>query len=167
MNVALVAAMAANRVIGYNGQMPWHLPEELKYFKELTMGKPIVMGRRTFQSIGRPLPGRQNIIVSRSAPVLPEPITVVRSPEQALRAAWPGKEIMVIGGGEIYQAFMPLATRLYLTEIELQTQGDTWFPEFNAGDWEATLLRDQPAHANNPLAFKAWRYDLKQAGDQV
>src|SRR5690554_2513281 len=111
--------MANNRVIGKNGDMPWHLPCELKYFKEITMGKPIVMGRTTFESIGRPLPGRRNIVISRQPHLLPDTIDAVSSPEEALALVSNAPEVMIIGGGQIYDCLLPHATRLYITHIDL------------------------------------------------
>lgn len=169
MHISLIAAMAHNRVIGKNGDMPWHLPGELQYFKSLTMGKPIVMGRKTFESIGRPLPGRHNIVVSRSAENLPAEVTVVPSPEAAIQAAQlraeeDGRqleELMVIGGGQIYAAFLPIATRLYLTHIDLNVDGDTWFPEYHPEHWHRTLLRDQAVDTENELAYRGYLYEKK------
>lgn len=169
MHISLIAAMAHNRVIGKNGDMPWHLPGELQYFKSLTMGKPIVMGRKTFESIGRPLPGRHNIVVSRSAENLPAEVTVVPSPEAAIQAAQlraeeDGRqleELMVIGGGQIYAAFLPIATRLYLTHIELNVDGDTWFPEYKPEQWQRTLLRNQAIDKENALAYRGYLYEKK------
>lgn len=169
MHISLIAAMANQRVIGKQGDMPWHLPGELQYFKSLTMGKPIVMGRKTFESIGRPLPGRHNIVISRSADNLPPEVTVVSSPEAAITAAQahaarqgsPLEEIMIIGGGQVYQAFLPHATRLYLTHIDLDVDGDTWFPEFQPELWQRTLLRDQAVDAENTLAFQGYLYEKK------
>lgn len=155
MDISLVAAMAANRVIGKEGQMPWHLPSELKYFKEITMGKPIVMGRRTFESIGRPLPGRHNIVISRNAPELPADVTVVSSLKDALEAAGDVDEVMVIGGGEIYRQFLPVATRLYLTEIDLEVEGDTWFPDYEPDKWVSSVLREETAKGEKTPAFRA------------
>ncbi|TRW50358.1 type 3 dihydrofolate reductase [Aliidiomarina halalkaliphila] len=163
MHVSLIAAMANNRVIGYQGDMPWHLPAELRYFKELTLGKPIVMGRKTFASIGRALPGRTNIVLTRQAADLPEGVIAVSSVDDALAqakaVAGDDGEVMIIGGGEIYNAFLPQATRLYLTHIDLETKGDTWFPEWRDEQWQKTLLRESAATADNPLAFKGYLYE--------
>ncbi|MCL5254911.1 MAG: type 3 dihydrofolate reductase [Gammaproteobacteria bacterium] len=169
MHISLIAAMANGRVIGKQGDMPWHLPGELQYFKSLTMGKPIVMGRKTFESIGRPLPGRHNIVISRNADNLPAEVTVVDSPAAAIAAASAEaerngqtlNEIMIIGGGQIYQAFLPLATRLYLTHIDLEVDGDTWFPEYYPEQWQRTLLREQAVDADNTLAFRGYLYEKK------
>lgn len=151
MQISLVAAMAHDRVIGKDNQMPWHIPAELKYFKELTMGKPVIMGRRTFESIGRPLPGRHNIVLT-SSDRLPSTVTVVRSIEQSLRAAGDVEEVCVIGGGDIYRQFLPQATRLYLTAIDLAVEGDTRFPDYTelTSGWQRTELRQQTAHNDTP-----------------
>ncbi|WP_194756329.1 type 3 dihydrofolate reductase [Aliidiomarina indica] len=165
MHVSLIAAMAKDRVIGYQGDMPWHLPAELGYFKELTMGKPIIMGRKTFASIGRALPGRTNIVLTRQGADLPEGVIAVGTVEDALAQAravtGDDGEVMIIGGGEIYKAFLPQATRLYLTHIDLETQGDTWFPDWNNEQWQRTLLRESAVTPNNPLAFKGYLYERK------
>lgn len=129
MKVSLVAAMAKNRVIGKDNQMPWRMPSDLQYFKKITLGKPVVMGRKTFESIGRPLPGRKNIVITRASSYQPEGVEVVSSPEAALLAAGQVEEVMIIGGGQIYQHFMPLATDLHLTFIEAEPEGDAYFPE--------------------------------------
>ena len=156
MQISLVAAMAHDRVIGNDNQMPWHIPAELKHFKELTMGKPVIMGRRTFESIGRPLPGRHNIVLS-SSDTLPDTVTVVRSVEQALSAAGEVAEVCVIGGGDIYRQFLPKATRLYLTAIDLTVDGDTQFPDYAAhtSGWTRIELRHQAAGNDTP-AFTAF-----------
>ena len=133
MKISLVAAMANNRVIGKDNSMPWHIPSELKYFKKITLGKPIVMGRKTFESLGRPLPGRKNIVLSNRTeqPQKPnESVVWVSGVKQAIAAAGPVDELMVIGGGRVYETFLPLADRLYVTEIELNVDGDTYFPDY-------------------------------------
>lgn len=167
MEISLIAAMADNRVIGNEGDMPWHLPGELQYFKELTMGKPIIMGRNTFASIGRPLPGRHNIVITSKPELLPEGVTTANNPEQAIAAAEAMAavngtelhEIMIIGGGQVYEAFLPRATRLYLTHIDLNVEGDTYFPEFHADEWQQTLLREHKADEKNPLSFRGYMYE--------
>jgi dihydrofolate reductase len=133
MTVSLVVAMASNRVIGRSGGMPWRLPEDLKFFKSVTMGKPMIMGRKTFESIGRALPGRANIVVSRSG-LMAEGITTTGDFQEALKLARAiaegneSDEVMVIGGGNIYEQALPLADRIYLTEIHADFDGDTFFP---------------------------------------
>ncbi|KOO13555.1 diacylglycerol kinase [Vibrio xuii] len=128
MIISMIAAMAQDRVIGIDNQMPWHLPADFAWFKRCTMGKPVVMGRKTYDSIGRPLPGRQNIVISRDASLVIEGVTTVTSIEEALAAAGSVEEVMVIGGGTIYEACLPKANKLYVTHIEAEIQGDTQFP---------------------------------------
>lgn len=136
-HIAMIAAMANNRVIGLDNKMPWHLPADLKHFKALTLGKPVVMGRKTYESIGKALPGRLNIVVTRSQGYTLPDAEVVQNLDQALTLAASEneiEEIMIIGGGAIYQAMLAKATRLYLTHIELDVDGDTYFPDFNANN---------------------------------
>ncbi|EEX95306.1 hypothetical protein VIOR3934_09775 [Vibrio orientalis CIP 102891 = ATCC 33934] len=128
MIISMIAAMAQDRVIGIDNQMPWHLPADFAWFKRCTMGKPVVMGRKTYESIGRPLPGRQNIVISRDASLVIEGVTTVTSIEEALTAAGEVEEVMIIGGGTIYQACLPKANKLYVTHIEAEINGDTQFP---------------------------------------
>lgn len=128
--VSLIAAMANNRVIGKNNQMPWHLPADLGHFKSLTLGKPVIMGRKTYESIGRPLPGRRNIVISRNNHYKVEGCDTAVSLEDAMKLVNDVEELMIIGGGHLYSQAMPLADRLYLTFIDLDVNGDTLFPEF-------------------------------------
>ena len=128
MIISMIAAMANDRVIGKDNQMPWHLPADFAWFKRCTMGKPVVMGRKTYQSIGRPLPGRQNIVISRDNLLQIDGVTTVTSIEQALAAAGEVEEVMIIGGGAIYAACLPIANRLYMTYIDANVDGDTQFP---------------------------------------
>ncbi|CUS47315.1 MAG: dihydrofolate reductase FolA [Idiomarinaceae bacterium HL-53] len=157
--IALVAAMANNRVIGKDGDMPWHLPSELQYFKEITMGKPIVMGRNTFLSIGRPLPGRRNVVVTTQPEKLPAEVETVSSPEEAIQLLSDAPEIMVIGGGQIYASFLPKAQRMYLTHIDLEVDGDTYFPAWESTDWVEKLLRESPQKSPDMPAFRAYLYE--------
>ncbi len=126
----MVAAMAKNRVIGKDNQMPWHLPADLKHFKNVTMGKPVIMGRKTFESIGRPLPGRKNIVISRNSDFKAQGCTVVCSIDKAISEASGVEEVMIIGGGFLYSQMLDQADKLYLTFIELEVDGDTQFPAF-------------------------------------
>lgn len=135
MRISLIAAVANNNVIGNEGALPWHLPEDLKRFKRLTLGKPVVMGRLTHESIGRPLPGRQNIVLTRQPHYVAGGCEVVRSVEAALDAAEGADEVMIIGGGEIYALFLPLAGRIYLTRVDTSVAGDAYFPELEAVHW--------------------------------
>ncbi|NRD72598.1 type 3 dihydrofolate reductase [Shewanella sp. VB17] len=147
MKIALIAAMANHRVIGKDNQMPWHLPEDLRHFKAVTLGKPIVMGRKTFDSIGRPLPGRHNIVISRQEGLTIEGTTCVTSFEAAIKAAGDIEELVVIGGGQLYVSTLAIADKLYLTEISLDVAGDTFFPEWDDGSWlkvdEENALSDE------------------------
>lgn len=148
MKISLVAAMAHNRVIGKDNSMPWHIPSELKYFKKITLGKPIVMGRRTFESLGRPLPGRKNIVLSRQENISPSQegqVLWVNNVDQALAAAGEVDEVMVIGGGKIYENFLPRCDRLYLTKIDLNVAGDTHFPDYLAESKWQELERQEVA----------------------
>ncbi|WP_417618083.1 type 3 dihydrofolate reductase [Oceanisphaera sp.] len=148
MLVSMIVAMTRNGVIGKDNDMPWHLPGDLAYFKQTTLGKPVVMGRNTFNSIGKPLPGRRNIIVSRSLSEAPSGTEVVASPAAALTLLQDEAEIMVMGGGQLYQAFLPLSQRLYLTRIEAELDGDTYFP-FQAADWQLKSEQVRPADERN------------------
>lgn len=130
MIISMIAAMADNRIIGKDNQMPWHLPADFAWFKRCTMGKPVVMGRKTYESIGRPLPGRLNIVISRDASLSIEGVTTVTSIEQALEVAGEVEEVMIIGGGAIYAACLPMANKLYVTHIEAEIDGDTQFPDW-------------------------------------
>ncbi|WP_348671157.1 type 3 dihydrofolate reductase [uncultured Idiomarina sp.] len=140
MKVSMIAAMANNRVIGKDNAMPWHIPNELQYFKKVTLGKPIVMGRRTFESLGRPLPGRKNIVLTSQPDRHQAPdngVIWVANVDQAFAAAGDAEELMIIGGGKIYELFFPHCDRLYVTEIELDVEGDTYFPDYQkAHSWQ-------------------------------
>ena len=135
MIISLIAAMDENRAIGYKNKLPWNLPSELKYFRETTRGKPVVMGRKTHESIGRPMPERLNIIITRDKHYKADNCTVVHTREDAIYAAKGSSEIMVIGGAEIYRMFLPVANRLYVTKVHGKFEGDTYFPEFNENEW--------------------------------
>lgn len=135
MIISMIAAMADNRIIGKDNQMPWHLPADFAWFKRCTLGKPVIMGRKTYESIGHPLPGRHNIVISRDASLVIEGVSIVSSIEEAIEVAGHVDEVMIIGGGSIYQACMPQANKLYLTFIELNIEGDTQFPEWGS-EWQ-------------------------------
>jgi dihydrofolate reductase len=151
--ITLVAAMARNRAIGRDGAMPWHLPRELRHFKETTMGKAIVMGRKTWESIGRVLPGRQNIVVTRNPDYRAEGCDVVGSLEEAVSVA-SSEEVMIIGGGELYAAALPHADRLVLTLVDFDPEADTWFPEWDDGSWLEVSARDEAPDEKNPQAYR-------------
>jgi dihydrofolate reductase len=135
MKLSLIVAMAENRTIGLNKEMPWHLSADLKKFKKITMGHPIIMGRKTFESIGKPLPGRKNIIISRNSNYLQEGCEVFNSLDSALESCSKEEEIFVIGGATLYESILEKSDRLYITEIKKSFAGDTWFPEFDQNQW--------------------------------
>jgi len=151
----MIAAMSTNRVIGINNQLPWHMPADLKHFKSLTINKPVVMGRKTYESIGKPLPNRQNIIVTKQANYRASGCDVVNSIDAAINAAEAKHEIMIIGGANLFEQCLPLAKRLYLTVIETNIAGDTFFPNWNKEEWTITSREShQPDDKNqHPYCF--------------
>ncbi|MGR3980625.1 type 3 dihydrofolate reductase [Pseudoalteromonas sp. 1181_04] len=155
MKISMIAAMAKNRVIGQDNNMPWHLPADLQHFKAVTMNKPVIMGRKTFESIGRPLPGRRNIVISRNTDYTAAGIDVVASPEAAISLVCESDEVMVIGGGNVYQQFLKSADTLYLTFIDLDVAGDTQFPDYEqSANWQVVEeLYNQPDD-NNIYGYK-------------
>ncbi len=142
MRLSLIVAASQNNVIGRDNQLPWHLPEDLSYFKSVTMGKPLLMGRKTFESIGRPLPGRTNIVITRNSTWRQEGVEVASNIDSALVLAKSAfsesadDEVMVIGGEQIYRLCLPFAQRLYLTYIDAHVDGDAFFPDFDKNDWQ-------------------------------
>ncbi|MFV3350503.1 type 3 dihydrofolate reductase [Aeromonas veronii] len=160
MKISMIAAMAHDRVIGKDNQMPWHLPADLAHFKRVTLGKPVLMGRKTFESIGRPLPGRRNLVISRNPDYQAEGIEVVGSVEAALAllASSEVEELMVIGGGHLYAEMLPSADCLCLTRIDLAVEGDTRFPAFDDGQWQRIECESHPADEKNPhpYSFETW-----------
>ncbi len=151
-SLTLIVAMARNRVIGLRGRMPWHFSQDLHRFRQLTWGKPILMGRCTFESIGRPLPGRHNIVVTRKIGFDAKGCTVVGSLEEGLGAA-EGEELMVIGGATLYAALLPRAQRMHLTQIHADYPGDTFFPEWPLKLWREIQREDYPAGPALPHAY--------------
>lgn len=154
MIVSLIVAMDKQRVIGYQNKMPWHIPADLAHFKKITLGKPIVMGRKTFESIGRSLPGRRNVVISRQADLSLSGCEVVHSLSQAYALLKSESEIMIIGGSEIFQQALPDAKRLYLTIINHTFVGDTYFPEFDFNDWVEITREDHPADSKNSFSYQ-------------
>jgi len=154
MRISIIAAMASNRVIGRDGRMPWHLPAELRYFKLLTLGKPIVMGRRTFESIGRVLPGRRNIVITREQGWQFEGVDVMHNIDDALEAAGNEQEIMIIGGAELYRQMLYRVQRLYLTLIDADIEGDTYFPPFKWEEWKRLEKSYRAADEKNAYAME-------------
>jgi dihydrofolate reductase len=148
--ISLIVAVAENGVIGRNGDLPWRIPADLKFFKETTMDKPIVMGRKTWQSIGRPLPGRDNIVVTRDKDFSAPGATVVVGLEAAITAAGDASEVMIIGGAQIYAEALSRAARVYLTEVHASPAGDIHLPAFAARDWREVAREDHEAEGDLP-----------------
>ncbi|TAE31284.1 MAG: dihydrofolate reductase [Cytophagales bacterium] len=160
MNISLIAAVAQNGTIGRNDatgkpDLPWHLPDDFKFFKETTSGHPIIMGRKSLDALGKPLPKRKNIVITRNRDFDVPGVTIVHTLEDALTMARAVEEneIFVIGGAEIYALALPVATRLYLTEIQKEYDGDAHFPAFNKNDWRETSRRHHPADDRHEAAF--------------
>ena len=152
MIISLIAALAADRVIGMENTMPWHLPADLAWFKRNTLNKPVIMGRKTFESIGRPLPGRLNIIIS-SQPGTDDRVTWATSIDNALALAGDVEEVMVMGGGRVYQQFLDRANRMYLTHIDAEVGGDTHFPDYEPDEWESTFSEFNDADEANSHSY--------------
>lgn len=163
MILSLIAAMAKNRVIGFNNQMPWHMPADLAHFKQVTLGKPVVMGRKTYDSIGRLLPGRRNVIISRQEK--PEGFTAdwLNSIEDALTLLKTEPEVMIIGGAELYRQLLPQADRLYISEFDLDVQGDAWFPDYQAaGHWQISSVQEFRSDERNPADYRFLQLERKR-----
>jgi dihydrofolate reductase len=153
MSISIIVAASVNNVIGADGQLPWRLPEDLKHFKAITMGKPMIMGRATFDAIGRALPGRKSIVLSRQQGFEAEGCVVVPTIDAALEAAGDAEEIMVIGGGEIYRQLLPVADRIYMTRIQANIVGDTLFPELDMNEWDVVAVEEYPAGDEREIGF--------------
>lgn len=153
MRVSVIVAASANNVIGVNGGLPWHLPEDLRQFKAVTMGKPMIMGRRTFASIGRPLPGRRSIVLTRQDDIAIDGCEIANSPQHALQLAGDADEVMVIGGGTVYEQMLPHTDRIYLTRVDAEIEGDTVFPYLVAAEWVTTSSEEYPVTAERPTGF--------------
>jgi dihydrofolate reductase len=152
--VSLIWAMADNRVIGIENRLPWKLPADMQWFRKHTLGKPIVMGRLTFESFGaKPLPGRRNLIISRDANYQTEGIEVYPSLEAALNAARDAEEVMIIGGASVYTQALPLAHRLYMTLVHSDVKGDAWFPDFPLNEWHEVERHNYVADEKNPHPY--------------
>ncbi|TFW44452.1 dihydrofolate reductase [Pseudomonas fluorescens] len=162
--LSLIAALGENRVIGVDNRMPWHLPGDFKYFKATTLGKPIIMGRKTWDSLGRPLPGRLNLVVSRQTDLVLEGAEVFPSLDAAVERAqaWALEqgvdELMLIGGAQLYAQGLEQADRLYLTRVALSPEGDAWFPAFDANQWTLVSNLPNPAEGDKPAYnFEVWK----------
>lgn len=160
--ISVIVAMSKNRVIGKDNQLPWHLPADLKFFKETTMGHAILMGRKTHEAIGRPLPGRENVILTRQKDYHPEGCTVIHSVEEALER-YRGKSIFVIGGAEMIKQFLPVVDRLYLTLIDQEFEGDVFLPEFQEDEWVEVSKTKGVTDEKNPYPYYFLVYDRKKA----
>mgnify|MGYP001174087611 CR=1 FL=1 len=163
--ISLFVAHANDRVIGYQNDMPWHVPGDLAYFKRRTMGKPIIMGRKTYESIGRPLPGRLNIVITRNASYEVEGVRVVSSLEDALQVAkeeTDAAEYMIIGGEQIFKQAMPLADRMYITKIDETYPGDTFFPAYDLNEWE-TIEASETALNDEGVPYTFYVYERKRS----
>jgi len=167
VGIALIAAVARNGVIGRDGTLPWRIPSDMAFFKRTTMGKPIVMGRKQFESVGRPLPGRTNIVVSRQEGYQPEGVLVFSDFAAALdhaksiAAADGASEVMIIGGGEIYALALPHADRLYLTEVDLDAEGDTRFPEIGLDEWVCIERTEATPSERDDAAYRIAVYERR------
>ena len=150
--LSLIVAAGERNEIGKDGRMPWHLPADLKHFKEVTLGKPVIMGRRTHESIGKALPGRRNIVVTRNAGYTADGCEIAHSLREALELAGNAAEIMVIGGAAIYREALPLAERIYLTRVAGQFEADTYFPAFDPKEWLEKQRLHRPADERNGRA---------------
>ena len=153
--ISLIVAASTNNVIGVNGGLPWHLPDDLKRFKAITLGKPVVMGRKTHASIGRALPGRPNIVISARAGFQAQGCEVVASTAAAIAAARGADEIMIIGGGQIYALFLPLAARIYLTRVQVELDGTAHFPKLDEREWRISerVMRDNDERHAHSFEF--------------
>ncbi len=158
--ISLICAMANHRVIGLNNQMPWHMPADLKHFKVITSGKPVIMGRKTFESIGKPLPNRRNMIVSRTKQNSSDDVEFFSCIDSAIHAAEHEEEIMIIGGANIYQQTLNKAHRLYLTFIDLTTDGDAFFPEYQHLNLKEIKKEQHSADEKNPYDYQFITYDV-------
>jgi len=152
--ISLIAAMTDDRVIGIGNRLPWKLPADMRWFRRHTLGKPIVMGRKTFESFGaKPLPERLNIVITRDPDYRAEGAVVVHDIDAALRAAGEADEVLIIGGASFYEQMLPRADRLYLTFVHADIEGDAWFPEFDPSAWHEIHREDHPADEKNPYPY--------------
>ncbi len=153
MKISIIVAAARNNVIGRDGELPWRLPEDLKRFKQLTSGKPVIMGRLTYESIGKPLPDRKNIVLSTRNGLKIDGCDVVDTPDAAIRLAGGAEEVMVIGGGGVYSQMLPMADRIYMTRINATVDGDTFFPEIKDNEWQVVDRVDFPEDESRQFDF--------------
>ena len=163
MTVSLVVAASKNNVIGRDGELPWHLPEDLRHFRRITTGKPVIMGRKTFESIGRPLPDRHNIVMTRDPDYAAEGCDVVESVAEALDVAGDADEVMVIGGGQVYRDFLPRADRIYMTRVQAEVQGDTRFPRIEGNARRLVSAELHAADEKHEFAFEMMVFERRPA----
>ena len=159
--------MARNRVIGRNNALPWRLPADLAHFKKVTMGHPIVMGRKTHESIGKALPGRKNIVVTRNRSYIAAGCTVVTSLEEAWKAASDADEVCVIGGSSLFEETLPIADVIHLTEVEADVEGDTYFPDFDRGEWHETEIARQGLDERHAYPLRILELERKRRPDEA
>jgi dihydrofolate reductase len=153
MLVSIIVAASTNNVIGVDGDLPWHLPEDLQRFKQTTMGKAMIMGRLTYASIGRALPGRRSIVLTRQPDFSADGCEIASSPEEAIRLAGDVEEVMVIGGGKVYEQMLPMTDRIYLTRVQTEIEGDTFFPDLDESMWRTSGIEEFPAGEGRPVGF--------------
>ena len=151
--ISIIVAKSSNNVIGNEGNLPWHIPKDLKNFKSLTMGKPMIMGRSTFESIGKALPGRKNIVMTRDKKYQANDISVAHTLEEALIMCDEAREIMIIGGGEIYKLFFGMVNRIYLTNVEKHIDGDVFFPDIDLSKWKMIRKEEYPLNTERKIGF--------------
>lgn len=164
MSLSIIAAMDKNRLIGQQGKIPWDLPADLKYFKKTTMGSPVIMGRKTFESIGSPLPGRRNIILTRNKNYTAKKCEIINSQKEVLNMFLNNdEEAFIIGGAEIYQLFLNYSKKLYLTIIEQQFSGDTYFPKIDWENWFKISEERGITDKNNPYSYSFYIYKSKKS----
>jgi len=161
MKLSLIAAVSRNNVIGKDNKMPWHLPADLQFFKTTTMGKPIIMGRKTWESLGRILPGRRHIVVTRNKGYTAEGVEIVHSTDAALKQASNVDEAIIIGGAHLYEEMLPHTDRLYLTEIDAEFEGDTFFPEWDKDRWKMVSSDVHSADEKNPFPYRFVVYERR------
>lgn len=157
--ISIIAAVADNGVIGRDNTLPWHLPQDLRYFKSVTMGHPVIMGRKNYEDIGKPLPGRLNIIISRDKYFVAEGCVIAHSIEEAISAAGANIEAFVIGGAQIYRLFLPFAKKMYITEVHTEAKGDIKFPDFDKTLWQPVSREDYKADSSNPYDYSFVLYE--------
>ena len=158
-HISLRVARSRNGIIGKEGKLPWHLSEDLKFFKQTTMGRPVIMGRHTWESIGRPLPGRKNIVLTRDPSYKAEGATVVSSLDEALKQFGPDDIVFIIGGADLYRRALPLVDTAWVTEIEADVEGDASFDPLNKDEWMLVWSEDHPKTEERPLGFKFQRFE--------